>query len=578
MDAKPSDALVQAPITPTPEISEVRVTGPGFEGSLVVDPAGEGTYSLRDSVNLELTPIFQNRLVSLIGLRLGDEGKGRAVPELITILTEITGSQVPVLLVGKVNGGANSGHSVEVEYRGEKVTLGLNLIPTGVAEKSVPHLALGGGVLADPFKLSAEGSLIESYDLEVWSRLFIDMNTMVADISHRIRDIAREESRMDKRGSTGRGISPGYEDEADFSAIRWDIFRTGDKEEFGRLMRDRLERCCRRVQHEYGMSAERWSEVFEDLTAKEIRANQRAIARGLFSEDDFNFTRFRGDQPFSFNVERMIEEYWAEGCKRAALVTDVGERILDIIDSTNGYVIFEHGQALGLDIRNGTSGSRTASHTGTPEIYESFRVPMSQRIEVIGATKAYETAVGTNHFFPTKMDALEPLAEKLMPMEKGVTTGRQRDVGYFDAVQIGHSLRTHGCDFIVFNKIDELSFEGPWQEGCLKICVGYQTGDGQVIQHVPHTALERQGLTPRYVELPCWQEDLQALPSFNEWPEAARVYLATCIVAAVRIAHRGMKHPPPPPQVLFAGVGPGEGQIVRDVPPYSELLKLAHPF
>ena len=53
-------------------------------------------------------------------------------------------------IVLKVNGGANSGHTVG--------GLKLNLIPGGVAEASVQTLALGAGVVADPRKILWEMS------------------------------------------------------------------------------------------------------------------------------------------------------------------------------------------------------------------------------------------------------------------------------------------------------------------------------------------------------------------------------------------------------------------------------------
>lgn len=539
------------------------------DGNLVARP-----ISLRD-----LGPKFESRLISVIGLRLGDEGKGRTIPELCRILRIETGLERPVAFVGKVNGGANSGHSVEIEFEGQKVMLGLNLIPTGIADKDVGQVGLGGGVLADPFKLSWEAGLLESYELNVAERLLIDENTMVVDISHRIRDIAREESRREPRGSTGRGISPGYEDEADFSAIRWSIFKTGNFAEFSRLMRERLELCCERAQHECHMSPERWSSIFDELSAKEKKANASALARGVCAESDFDLTRYRGEKPFTFDVDRLINDYWNEGRKRVAQIIDIGERIQQIIDTGREFVVFESGQALGLDKRNGLSRSRTASHTGTAEVFNSFRVRPSERIVIIGAAKAYETAVG-NHDFPTRMDPDQgddvALAGKLRPKEKGVTTGRQREVGHFDAVQVAASLRSHGCDFLVINKIDELSYSGDWKDGKVRICIGYVKPDGEPIQYVPREASDRVNLKPIYLDMPGWDADLTKTRSFSEWPIETQRFFATLVVAPVKIAGRGLHRPPTPPRVLFAGVGPGEEQIVRNVPDHETLESLAY--
>ena len=42
-------------------------------------------------------------------------------------------------------------------------------------------------------------------------------------------------------------------------------------------------------------------------------------------------------------------------------------------------------------------------------------------------------------------------------MEFGTSTGRQRMVGWFDAVEKGNALRYGGFDWLVINKLDALS-------------------------------------------------------------------------------------------------------------------------
>ncbi|MBN8550186.1 MAG: adenylosuccinate synthetase [Deltaproteobacteria bacterium] len=538
------------------------------------DPQG----GLRLVGSNKLHPLLDHRMHSIIGMRLGDEGKGRSITEVIDELRCLTGIENPVALVIKVNGGANSGHTVIIEHEGETVKLGLNLTPTGIADKGVRHVALGGGVLADPFKLTNEGNFLDSYGLDYWNRLLIDENCMVADISHRIRDIADESHRPFPRGSTGRGISPGYEDESNLSAIRWSLFRTGDFEAFKVLMQDRLERCANRARYECGWTEQQWNAVFEDITQKEIKAHEPALKRGTVTADSLDMTRFRGAEPFTFNVDRVIEEYWKEGVRRASLVTDVGEAALRIVSHGSEHVICEHGQGQGLDKRNGTSKSRTGSHTGTSEIHTSIRYPVTRRINVIGIGKAYESAVGS-HDFITKMDPDQgpdvALAAKLRSTERGVTTGRQRDVGHYDAVQNGQVLRTHGVDWLGINSIDRLTHEGAWQ-GNLKVCIGYQRPDGEQIQFVPREERDRKGLKPIYIEMPGWAEDISGTNSFAQWPLAAQRYFATLIVAPTKIGFRGMLHTPPSPRALFAGVGPGQGQIVKDIPEYAGLEALAY--
>jgi adenylosuccinate synthase len=89
---------------------------------------------------MSLTP-FSSQLIADVGISLGDEGKGRLIPE---IAEELRGTKAAVSVVLKVNGGANSGHTAG--------GIKLNLLPAGVVEQEIGHLAIGSGVVADPRK------------------------------------------------------------------------------------------------------------------------------------------------------------------------------------------------------------------------------------------------------------------------------------------------------------------------------------------------------------------------------------------------------------------------------------------
>ena len=91
---------------------------------------------------------FSSLLIADVGISLGDEGKGRLVPEIVE---ELRSTKRPVTVVMKVNGGANAGHTAA----GVK----LNLLPSGVVEREIPHLAIGSGVVADPRKILWEAPL-----------------------------------------------------------------------------------------------------------------------------------------------------------------------------------------------------------------------------------------------------------------------------------------------------------------------------------------------------------------------------------------------------------------------------------
>ena len=85
---------------------------------------------------------FEPSLVSVTGISMGDEGKGRVVHEILEHHKRV--NKEPAAGVMKVNGGANAGHTA--------AGLKLNLLPSGVGDPEVPTLLIGSGVVADPRK------------------------------------------------------------------------------------------------------------------------------------------------------------------------------------------------------------------------------------------------------------------------------------------------------------------------------------------------------------------------------------------------------------------------------------------
>src|SRR5690606_22720094 len=77
---------------------------------------------------------FSSQLIADVGISLGDEGKGRLIPE---VANELRGTNSAVSVVLKVNGGANSGHTAG--------GIKLNLLPAGVVVNDAPHLCIGSG-------------------------------------------------------------------------------------------------------------------------------------------------------------------------------------------------------------------------------------------------------------------------------------------------------------------------------------------------------------------------------------------------------------------------------------------------
>jgi len=519
--------------------------------------------------NSKMLTDFTSQLIADTGISTGDEGKGRVILEIIHELRARTGREDAVAAVMKVNGGSNSGHTV--------AGLTLNLLPGGVADPKVPYLPIGCGVVADPRKFLWECAYAELRGHAALKRLAIDERCLVSDLSHRLLDLAWEDYRVhilggDKRGSTGRGITPAYLDEVGQFQIYFADF-LGSKDFFADKLRGRVDRAMRVIEHVCRVAPERWPEFFVTLTEAETRANAAVIEAGRFEPAEFDFSRFMpsGKAPFALDLDALIETYWSAGRRLAEQIADVRELIIREQDKGN-YIIGEFGQAYWLDKRHGFPPNVTASHTFTPEFFQSAGLPV-QPVHNVGCCKAYDTKVGT-HVFVSEIDLDHPLSQKLRKVEFGATTGRQRMVGWYDAVEKGDALRYGGFQDLVLNKLDALSHSGDWQ-GELKICTAYEDKHGNILHHVPRNAKVHKTLKPVFKTLPGWDEDLSGIRSFADLPAGAKTYVAWLMKALIDVANHGDRNTTRMPNLRYIGVGPAPSQIIKDVPETEELLRLA---
>ncbi len=517
---------------------------------------------------MALTP-FTSKLIADVGISMGDEGKGRLIAEIAEELRAGSGRRDAVSMVLKVNGGANSGHTA--------AGLKLNLLPAGVVEEGVSWLALGSGVVADPRKVWWETKPLEARGYSIVPRLVIDQRTMVSDLSHRLLDLAWEHYRVhvlreEPRGSTGRGISPAFGDET----AQWQIYFAdfqGSRETFaGRLTR-RIERALATIRHVCQVDGVAWEGFFDTLTQAETRANGEAIEAGIFSKEEFDFTRFRGSEPFTLNTEAVVETYWRAGSSLARNVGDVRELILQSLREDRS-VLGEFGQSYWLDKRHGFSPNVTASHTHAPEFFLSGGIP-AQPVHTIGVAKAYDTKVGT-HTFITQIPDSHPLGSILRKLEFGTSTGRQRMVGWFDAVEKGDALRYSGFQCMAINKLDALTHAGDWR-GELLICTGYRDASGNLVRHVPRDPDVHQTLQPVFESYPGWSEDIAPVRRYADLPENARRYIAGMLRHTFEVAYEGGRWPETLPNLRYIGVGPLPAQVIKDIPASREIVESASP-
>ena len=308
-----------------------------------------------------------------------------------------------------------------------------------------------------------------------------------------------------------------------------------------------------------GMNSLRFSLLLKNKQTK------TPLGKNLFPSEEFEFKPFATDEPFSLNFEYAEEVYWQAGTKLRDNIVDIRPLVLRKFSEKKSVVV-EFGQAFWLDKRHGFTPNVTASHTFSSEVFQSACIPLREMSQ-IGCCKAYDTKVGTHHFI-TKIDpSKSKLAHKLAKLEFGTSTGRQRMVGWFDAVEKGNALRFGGFEYLVINKLDALSSTNE-EFNEIKICIGYENPDGQEVSTVPRCEKKHKELKPIYEKLPVWTEDISDCKKFEQLPSNAQNYVSRMFQAVCFNAYgeNWFKHKLP--KLLFIGVGPDPKQIIQDIPSF----------
>ena len=394
----------------------------------------------------------------LVGTQWGDEGKGK-ICDLIAKDYDC---------VVRYQGGNNAGHTV---ISGDR-KLALHLIPSGVMYENIVPV-IGNGCVVDPKVLIEEMDMLESEGIST-ERLKVSGNAHIIMPYHRDLDGANEKS-LGKNliGTTKRGIGPCYQDKMARIGLR---------------MQDMLD-----------------EKIFREKLETAL-AHTNAVLEKLYGLP-------------TYTVEQICEEYlpYAERikphiCESSLLLNeflDEGKRIL-----------FEGAQATLLDIDHGTYPFVTSSNCTAGGAVTGSGVGMKHIDRVLGIAKAYLTRVGSGPF-PTELSFDTPEGDILSRVgaEVGVTTGRRRRCGWFDAVIANYSARVNGLTDLALTKLDVLS-----SLDRIKVCVAYEC-DGRRYTTVPEHQSVFYHAVPVYEELPGWKTDITGCRSYSELPREAKDYV-----------------------------------------------------
>jgi adenylosuccinate synthase len=116
---------------------------------------------------------------------------------------------------------------------------------------------------------------------------------------------------------------------------------------------------------------------------------------------------------------------------------------------------------------------------------------------------------------------LDDDGEKLRQIggERGVTTGRPRRCGWFDAPIARYATRVNGLTDFFLTKLDVLT---GWEE--IPVCVAYEI-DGKRVEELPSSQTDFHHAKPIYEMVPGWKEDISGAKSLSDLPKTAQNYV-----------------------------------------------------
>ncbi len=394
--------------------------------------------------------------VLITGAQWGDEGKGRA--------TDLLGSRVDYVV--KFNGGNNAGHTVVI---GDQ-KYALHLLPSGILTPGVVPV-IANGVVVDLAVLKLELDALKERGVDV-SKLKVSANAHVITEYHRTLDKVTERF-LGKRqiGTTGRGIGPAYADKINRVGIRiQDIFDEG-------ILRQKVEAAL----------------DFKNQVLVKIY-NRRAI-----------------------DADEVVNDLLAYRELLEPMVCDTGLLLHNAL-ADDKTVLYEAGQATMLDIDHGTYPFVTSSNATSGGAATGSGVPPHKIDRIIAVIKAYTTRVGSGPF-PTEL--FDEMGEFLQTKggEFGVTTGRARRCGWYDAPMARYAARINGVTDFVLTKLDVLS-----GIKSIPVCVAYDV-NGVRHDDMPVNQSDFHHAKPIYREFPGWDEDISDCRTFEELPKNAQDYI-----------------------------------------------------
>lgn len=235
----------------------------------------------------------------------------------------------------------------------------------------------------------------------------------------------------------------------------------------------------------------------------------------------------------TLDPEEVTRELLSYADRVRPMVVDASLLVNDALDEGK-TVLFEGGQATMLDIDHGTYPFVTSSNPTAGGALTGTGVGPTRIDRVVGVAKAYTTRVGEGPF-PTELT--DEVGDELRKRggEFGVTTGRPRRTGWFDAVVVRYASRVNGLTDLCLTKLDVLT-----GYDTIPVCVAYEV-NGQRLDEMPMNQSDFEAATPIYEEMPGWSDDISGVRTFEDLPQKAQEYvlrleeLSKCRISSIGV-------------------------------------------
>ena len=374
---------------------------------------------------------------AIVGSHFGDEGKGKFDDLLIRGYKEDGFKVINI----RGQGGGNAGHTVVDASTGIKYDF--HYLPSGGLISDI--ILLGAGMLLDPIRILKEA---EKLPEEQRSRILVDGRATFCTLVERKLDgyyeSCKESSGSEKIGSTGSGVGPAVS----LRALRVHI----------QFFRANACKSAEELKLLYDAIPDIPAYIWDDI------ANEYGSVLAYMDQllEAVHKLRIVESMPI---IQRTRDLGWA--------------------------CVLEVSQAFCLDSIFGNEGQFvTSTHTTcVGAMADAGLTPADFSDGTILVAKAYASKVGGGPFvtgFTHKQDLdsddesvrKNAIIERFLADyiyekngEKGVTTGRLRNLGWFDCVAVKAAIQRNGSRYLAINCMDTM---GKIPGGEIKLCTAYR--------------------------------------------------------------------------------------------------------